>query len=267
MTTVAILRTKEKKEESVKLGEELGFTVRYGSPIEMAERDSPDFSRFVEDLEAGRVKKVVVASATSLKFMLSLLHKRDKAGPVVRRLNERGIIAIGPVTAEAAKKEWIKAEELPERFTAEAFAEIIGAGLAPGDLVWVVRSNKGTDVMTKGLQLAGAKVEEVAVYALRRSEPDRALLDIIYWAVRGTIDAYVFTSAMTVEVFIEEGERKYGVKQFGVSLNGSVIAAINEATKKALEGLGIDVDVLSRDGTYESMMYQLNAYFTKEDHR
>lgn len=267
MTTLAIMRTKDKREESVRLAEEMGFEVRFASPLELAELDTPVFWRFVDDLESGKVKMVVLTSSTAVKYMLKLLHKRDKAGPVVRKLNERGIVAIGPVTAETAKKEWIKVEAIPEKFTSDGLVGLIQGKLSPGDLVWVVRSDKGTDVLKKGLELAGGKVEEAAVYSLQKSEPDRSLLDMYYWTVRGGIDAYAFTSSMTAEAFIEEGEKKYGVRQFGQSLNEALIAAIGEPTRNTLERLGIGVDIMPKDATFESMLRLIEQYYRKDDQR
>lgn len=267
MTTLAIMRTKDKMEESVRLAEEMGFTVRFASPLELAELDRPKFWKFVEELEAGKVKMVVLTSSTAIKYMLKLLQKRDLAGPMVRKLNERGIIAIGPVTADTARKEWIKVEAIPEKFTSEGLVDHIKGKLVPGDLVWVVRSDKGTDVLRKGLEMAGGKVEEVSVYSLQKSRPDRALLDMYYWTFHGGIDVYAFTSSMTAEAFIEEGEKKYGVRQFGQSLNEALIAAIGEPTRNTLEGLGISVDIMPKDATFESLLRSIHDYYQKDDQR
>ncbi|OPY32537.1 MAG: uroporphyrinogen-III synthase [Methanomassiliicoccales archaeon PtaU1.Bin124] len=264
MTTVAILRTKDKKEESVRMAEEMGLTVRFASPLELAEKDSTKFWQFVEEVESGKAKQVVLTSSTAVKYMLNLLQKKEKAGAVVKKLNEKGIIAIGPLTAETARKEWIKATAIPEKFNIEGLVVHLKGRITAGEKVWVLRSDKTMDVLVKGLEASGAKVEEVAVYSLRRSEPDRALLDVYYWTVHGGIDAYVFTSAMTAEVFIEDGEKKYGVRQFGQALNSSVIAAIGEPTKNTLERLGIDVDVMPDDATFEKTMQALQKFIHRD---
>jgi uroporphyrinogen-III synthase len=260
MTTVAIMRTKDKKEESVQLAEGMGFTVRFASPLDLAERDSPKFWQFVEELESGKVQLVVMTSSTAVKYMLKLLQKKEKAGAVVKKLNEKGIIAIGPVTAETARKEWIKVTAIPEKFTSDGLVAHLRGRISTGDRVWILRSDKGSDVLSKGIELAGGTVEEAAVYCLQKTVPDRSLLDLYYWTVHGGIDAYAFTSSMTAEAFIEEGEKKYGVKQFGQSLNSAVIGAIGEPTKATLEGLGIDVDVTPKDATFESLMAALKKY-------
>jgi uroporphyrinogen-III synthase len=264
MTSVAILRMKEKKEESLSFAEGLGLTARYASPLELAEEDSPIFWRFAEELEAGKVKMVVITSPTAVRYMLNLLNKKEKAGLIVRKLNEKGIIGIGPSTAEAAKQQWIKVEAVPEKFTSESIADRLKGKLAQGDKVWIVRSDKPTDVLSKGLESLGAIVEEVGVYSLQKTEPDRSLLDIYYWAMRGGIDAIAFTSSRTAEVFIEEGERKYGVREFGKALNEMVIAAINDATKRTLDDLGISVDVVPKDGSFEGMMRGIRTYYQND---
>ena len=96
MTKLAILRTKDKKEESVQLAQEMGFEVIFASPLELAEVDSAKFWQFVDELESGKVDLVILTSSTAVKYMLQLLNKKGRAEGAVRKLNQKGIIAIGP---------------------------------------------------------------------------------------------------------------------------------------------------------------------------
>lgn len=263
MTTLAILRTKDKKEESIRLAEESGFSVRFASPLELRELESPAFWEFVDEVERGGTQRAIMTNPNAVKFMFQLLAKKDKGSSVLKRLNQKGIIAIGPLTAEAAKQQWIKAETIPDKFTAEGLGNLLKGKISPGEKVWVIRSDKEGEVLRKGLEMMGAMVGEAPVYSLQRTVPDRALLDIYYWTVNGGIDAYAFTSPNSVQVFVEEGEKKYGVREFGQALNSSIIAAINESTKGTLEGLGINVDVVPKEATFEKMISSLQIYLAK----
>lgn len=265
MTLLAIMRTRDKQEESVKMAREMGFNVIYASPIELSELDSPRFWQFVDDLEAGKVDMVILTSSTGVKYMLKLLNKKGRAEGAVRKLNERGIIAIGPVTADAAKKEWIKVEAIPEKFTSDGLVQHLSGRLRPGDRVWVVRSDKGSDVINKGLRQLGVEVEEVAVYSLEKTEPDRALLDMWYWTMDGRIDAYAFTSSMSAETFVREAEERYGMRKFGTALNAKVIAAIGEPTKKTLEDMGFDVDVMPEKATFKDLIQAIKQHLDRKE--
>ncbi|QLH74297.1 MAG: uroporphyrinogen-III synthase [Methanomassiliicoccales archaeon] len=262
---LAIMRTKDKAEESVAMAREMGFEVMFASPLELEELDTPAFWRFVEELEAGRVGRVMVTSSTAVKYMFKLLEKRGKATSVFTLLNRRGVIAIGPVTADAAKAKWLKVEAVPEKFTSDGLVRLLEGKVSKDETVWVIRSDQGSDVIRKGLEAMGAKVEEVPVYALRRSEPDRALLDMYYFTVHGGIDAFAFTSSMSAKAFIEEGERKYGVREFGTSLNAAIIGAIGEPTKRTLESMGIDVDVMPKDATFEGLLKALMDHIRQRE--
>jgi uroporphyrinogen-III synthase len=257
------MRMKDKMTESVDQAKGMGFDVMFASPLELSEMDTPDFWRFVDDLEADRVGRVLLTSATAVKYMFELLEKKGRASTAFSKLNKRGIIAVGPLTAETAKAKLLKSETVPERFTSEHLASILKSKVAKGETVWIVRSDQGSEVVRKGLESLGAKVEEVPVYTLKKSEQDRALLDMYYFTVNGGIDAYLFTSPLSAKAFIEEGEKKYGVREFGTALNDSIIAAMGEPTKKMLESMGVDADVTSGSLRFEDTLKAVKLYIEK----
>jgi uroporphyrinogen-III synthase len=265
MTKLAIMRTRDKMAESVDQAKEMGFDVIYASPLELSELDTQEFWRFVDELKAGKVGRVMLTSSTAVKFMFNLLEKRDKASSAFTHLNERGIIAIGPITAEAARAKWLKVEAIPEKFTSDGLVDLLKGKVTKGEVVWIVRSDKGSDVIRKGLESMGVRVEEVPVYSLKKASPDRDLLDMYYFTVNGGIDVYAFTSSMSAQTFIEEGEKKYGVKQFGTALNSSIITAIGEPTKRTLEDMGIDVDIVPEEATFEKMLIAIKKYIDGQD--
>ncbi|MFA5314185.1 MAG: uroporphyrinogen-III synthase, partial [Methanomassiliicoccales archaeon] len=193
MTKLAIMRMKDMTTESIDRAKELGFDPMFASPLELSEMDTPEFWRFVEELEADKIGRVLLTSATAIKFMFDLLEKNGKASSAFSKLNKHGIIAVGPLTAEAAKAKWLKAETVPERFTSERLASLLKGKVAKGERIWIVRSDQGSEVIRKGLEALGAIVEEVPVYTLKKSDPERALLDMYYFTVNGGIDAYIFT--------------------------------------------------------------------------
>ena len=127
LTKLAILRTKDKKEESVQLAQEMGFEVIFASPLELAEVDSARFWQFVDELESGKVDMVILTNSTAVKFMLQAAKQARPGEGAVRKLNEKGIIAIGPITADAAKREWIKVTAIPEKFTSDGLVQHLGA--------------------------------------------------------------------------------------------------------------------------------------------
>ncbi len=264
MTMLAVMRTMDKREESLQLAQEMGFEVIFASPLELAEVDSLKFWQFVDELEAGKVDMVIMTSSTAVKYMLKLLNKKGRAEGAVRKLNRKGIIAIGPITADAAKREWIKVTAIPEKFTSDGLVQHLRDRLAPSDRVWVVRSDQGSDVINKGLRQLGVEIEEVAVYSLERTEPDRALLDMWYWTMDGRIDAYAFTSSLSAETFVQGGEERYGMRQFGTALNGKVIAAIGEPTRKTLQDMGFDVDVMPERATFKDLLLAIRDHLQKK---
>ncbi|MFA5313399.1 MAG: hypothetical protein WC375_08825, partial [Methanomassiliicoccales archaeon] len=73
----------------------------------------------------------------------------------------------------------------------------------------------------------------------------------------------IFTSPLSAKAFIEEGEKKYGVREFGTALNDSIIAAMGEPTKKMLESMGVDADITSTSPKFEDVLRTIKNYIEK----
>jgi uroporphyrinogen-III synthase len=254
LTTLAILRPTDRMDESVELARKMGFDTVFASPIDLKTNDSPEFEAFLQGISYGDVDIVVLTSSTAVKCTFELAQKHGQVEELSRGLRQALVIAIGPVTAKTAEKEWIKVETLPEKFTSEGLVQLLSGMDLQGKQVMILRSDQGSEVLMKGLESSGATVKEITVYKLTKVKAGRPLLDMFYKGVRGEIDVFVFTSSMSAKSFIDEARKHYSDEEVDDMLDCAVIAAIGEPTQKTLEDMGVRVDIMPERATFEDLL-------------
>ena len=254
MTTVAILRPTDRMEESLELARKMGFDTVFASPIDLRTNDTPEFLAFLQALANGDVDSVVLTSSMSVKSAFELARKHGQVEELSRGLRQIHIIAIGPGTARTAEAEWIKADTLPEKFTAEGLVQLLAKKRIAGKQVVVLRSDQASEVLTKGLKSSGATVQEIEVYKLTKVKTGRPLLDMFYKGIRGEIDVFAFTSPLSAKTFIDEAKKHYSDEEVEDMLDCAVVAVMGEPTKKMLEDMGVRVDIMPARSNFEDLM-------------
>ena len=148
----------------------------------------------------------ILTSSTAVKSTFELAKKHGQVEELSRGLRQVQVIAIGPMTAKTAEKEWIKVDTLPEKFTSEGLVQLLSRKGMAGKQVSILRSDQGSDVLMKGLAPVGATVQEIEVYRLTKVKTGRPLLDMFYKGIRGEIDVFAFTSSMSAKIVHRRGE-------------------------------------------------------------
>ena len=206
---------------------------------------SPDDARPLADAVAGATAFdwIVFTSGNAVDAFMHALFAGDRDA---RALSGPRLCAVGTATAEKLAAFRIKADLVPQEFTAEAAFEALRRhGPLDGLRVLLPHGDIGREVLADELRGAGASVTEVVAYRnviderQRDGDPDiyRMLLD-------GQIDAVTFTSASAVKNFATV----YGAEQTADLLRHTTVAAIGPVTADAATKLGIDVSV--QPGTY-----------------
>ena len=254
MTTVAILRPSDRWDESMELAAQLGFDALFASPIDLKTSDPPEFVPFLQALAYGDVDVVILTSPTAVRSTFELASKYNQVEELSRGLRQIHVIAIGPTTAKKAEAEWIKADTLPEKLTAESIEHLLSKKGMAGKQVTILRSDQGSEVLTKGLTGLGASVQEIEVYKLTKVKTGRPLLDMFYKGIRGEIDVFAFTSSLSAKSFIDEAKKHYPDDEVDDMFECALIAAIGEPTRKTLEDMGVRVDIVPQKATFEDLM-------------
>ncbi|WP_226011173.1 uroporphyrinogen-III synthase [Halomicrobium salinisoli] len=162
---------------------------------------------------------------------------------------EASVCAIGEATAEALEDAGYSVDLVPEEYSSTGLVDAL-ADDAAGARVEVARSDHGSDVLTDGLEDAGAYVHETVLYRLVRPESAGESAEL---AADGDLDAALFTSSLTVTHFLAAADDR-GVRDAAVAgLNDAVVGAIGEPTRRTAEDAGVAVDVVPEAADFDAL--------------
>lgn len=159
------------------------------------------------------------------------------------------VCAIGRSTADAIESTGYTVDLVPEEYSSAGLVEALEEDVA-GERVEVARSDHGSDVLTAGLEAAGAYVHETVLYRLVRPDGSGESVEL---AADGALDAALFTSSLTVSHFLAAADAR-GVRRDAIDgLTGAVVGAIGEPTRNTAEKAGIEVDVVPETADFETL--------------
>ena len=221
----------------------------------------PDDGRAERAAKAARERGLVPLSDPLLETVPTGATPRTDAGFVVLtsvtgvelaaetvRDTDAVVCGIGPKTADALREAGVDVDVVPDEYTSAGLVDVL-EGRVDGARVEVARSDHGSDELTDGLNDAGAYVHETVLYEILRpagggEKTARALDD-------GSLDAVLFTSSLTVEHLVEVLEET-GVGRG--ALDDATVYAIGEPTRETAESLGVEVDDVPEEETFESLL-------------
>jgi uroporphyrinogen-III synthase len=159
------------------------------------------------------------------------------------------VVAIGPKTAEALETAGYTVDLVPDDYSSTGLVECL-ADRTDGTSVEVARSDHGSPVLLEGLRDAGASVHETVLYRLVRPDGSGESAEL---AAAGDLDAACFTSSLTVEHFLDAADARGLYPAAVVGLNAAVVGVIGDPTRETAESLGVDVDVVPAEATFEAL--------------
>jgi len=168
---------------------------------------------------------LVFSSANGVDFLMERLLGR---GDDVRRFGNVKLAAIGPGTAERLAEYRLRADLVPDTFTAEALAEALTSHAA-GQRFLLARASRGRDVLASQLLAAGAEVTQIVVYS--SVDVEAADTEVSEALAAGVFDWVTVASSATAASL----DRLYGR-----SLDTARLASISPLTSAALRELGYE---------------------------
>lgn len=162
--------------------------------------------------------------------------------------SEALVCAVGPKTAEALRSKGVEVDIVPDEYTSAGLVDELAERVG-GARVEVARSDHGSDELLDGLNGAGAYVHETVLYELVRPEGggERTVKSL----KRGEVDAVLFTSSLTVEHLVEALDEEGAGRG---TLDDTLVGVIGDPTRRTAEGLGVNVDAVAEEETFESLL-------------
>jgi len=159
------------------------------------------------------------------------------------------LASIGSGTTAAAETAGWTVDREPETYSSAGLVELLADEVA-GYHVEVARSDHGSEVLLDGLADAGATVTETVLYRLARP-PEAG--DSVELAADGELEAAAFTSSLTVEHFLAAAADRGVEAAARDGLDSAVVGTIGEPTRETAEELGIGVDIVPEEATFEAL--------------
>lgn len=258
---VAVTRPQPKIARTERLLMARGFEPVSAPALAIVAHDDPAFPRILEDVERGEVDHVVFTGATGVRHAARRVQEAD-LGSLAEALEGPAVVAIGPRTASALEEAGLAVDAVPETHSSAGLIDWFASRDAgPGTVVALVRSTRGSPVLPKGLRDAGVEVREARVYDLVKPEPTEAHEALFAALEAGDLDAYVFTSSLTVEHFLRlADEAGPGEDVARERLRDAAVAAIGDPTRGTLEDQGVPVDVVPDEARMGVLADELAAY-------
>lgn len=166
------------------------------------------------------------------------------------------VAAVGPVTAEAARKEGLRVDHVANEFWGKALAEELGGRVA-GKRVLLPRSDRAENDLPAALRSSGGDVVDVVAY--RTGAPgsfDRSVTDAIR---RGDVDVVTFLSPSAVHHLMEE----VGAETLRQVAGRVALAAIGPVTAGAIREAGLPVEIEAPESTATSLVSAITRYFAQ----
>ena len=254
MKRLAIMRPKDRQEESLELARSMGFEAIGASPIDLKVRDSEAFEIFLDDLVNGRVGMIILTSSAGVRALLDLADRRARKRELLARLEGVRVVAIGPVTARQAERNMMRVDGMPEEFTSEGLVRALSSSYSSDKLAYVLRSDHGSPLLLAGLQGAGYSVKEVVVYTLTKRSDAPDVKSMVQLGIAGGVDVFVFTSSLSAMTLLEAWASETSLLDAVAKLNLRAVAAIGPPTRETLESYGVRVGIMPEKATFAKLL-------------
>jgi len=172
-----------------------------------------------------------------------------------RNLNEilqnKRIAAVGKKTARALSQSGVCINIIPAKSSQDGLVDAYLANGLPHSLLFF-RAEEGRETLAEAMSKQGVRV--VTVPAYRTICPPDDATDVIAMLQNGRIDAVLLGSAKTASFYLQR------IGSLALA-NRPVIAVISEKMAAATRKLGLSVQVVAKDASFEAMLDALAKYF------
>ena len=245
---VVVTRTREQASQLSRQLLELGAEVLEIPTIKIV---PPDNKQDLMDalLGLGEYDWIVFTSPNGVDAFFDYFFK---AFEDLRDIGGLRIAAVGPTTAQKLRDLHLKVDLMPDEYVAKKIVAAFRAYESIENLrILIVRAQVANADLPKGLEEAGAIVDDVAIYKTMPETEDRNGAAARF--AEGGADWITFTSSSTVQNFHARFNLPALVKQYP----NLKLASIGPETSKAIADLGLKARVQAREHTIDGLVEAL----------
>jgi len=246
MTTILFTRPDDRMGESLEIAKSMGFEAIGIRSVKVIPGDPSKIEAVAAEIPSSEVDMLIFSSVTAVRICQDIL-----GAEMSEIFGSVQLMAMGPGTQKELARSGLNAI-MPDDYSSIGVVNALRNSIE-GKRIIILRSDKGSDILKKGLEGAGAVVSELPIYGLVPSH-----FDVLEVSSK-KIDVFVFTSAFSAECFFNTLRQEMGSSETMKMLNGSMVAAIGRPTADRLEDMGIKVDVISRRSTFRDLLDDIRA--------
>ena len=265
--TVAVTRPREQAEETLKEIEDRGGKPYLFPTIEIhGPTNLSAVKRFFVSLQRKRVDYVVLMSVNGVKHLLNAAETLGIRNKIIVNLQNVITIAVGPKTAEEMKKNAIRVDLIPEKYTSKSILQCFQERGIENKEIFIPRTREAPPDLAKKLREMGGRVEELYVYQSQLPR-DVGLSEKFFKDLAdGKIQAILFSSSLGAKNFFAMLEKIVSHEELAKILNTkTIVVAIGPTTANTLIEAGIRVDVTPGKHTIDEALDALVAYWNSKE--
>jgi uroporphyrinogen-III synthase len=149
------------------------------------------------------------------------------------------IAVIGPRTQRVLEEYGLKAELVPEYYTAEGLLKVMAPLNLEGKIIGIPRTFSARDVLPEGLRKMGAQVLLAEAYKSTIPQEIKPVQDLIENLLKGEVNAVTFTSPLTVHNLFQIAADKKKELINTLKSKKIILVAIGPITGQAIQEYGL----------------------------
>lgn len=241
MITIAFTRPERRLAESVELAEKKGFKVLAALSLKIVHGDGADYIAAEKKLRTADT--LIFSSATAVEECSVEWTDRFQS-----LMKGKRVVSIGPGTAASLQTRGIATDIMPSEFSSTGLVELFASD-SKSRSVFVIHSDRGSEILVDGLEKSGYEVGELIAYKLQKETNNPEIEKIRIAGKEGKIDVLIFTSPLSAESFAESmGDDLPEI------ISKTRVAAIGNPTSSKLKSMGIKVDILPEKATFDYLL-------------
>jgi uroporphyrinogen-III synthase len=248
MITLGFTRPASKLKASVEEAEGLGFRVLAAPSLDIIHGDASEFARLKDSL--GNGVPVIFGSTTAAEHCSQEFG--DSFGTMMAPCE---VIAIGPGTARRLEELGVRVDIVPEDHSSYGVLSLITERYKSGKIV-AVRSDSGTDIISKGIADSGLELADIAVYKLVAADTGDEMIRLLKSAGDGTLDWMAFTSPLSASTFFDKMKEMFPEDHLE-RMRRIHVAAIGRPTADMLASIGREPDLIPSKTTFHDLLVEI----------
>lgn len=259
---VAITRPLRQADELANIAVGLGWTPLIAPTVEVSPADrSPALDAFLSTDKREPRDLCVFTSQNGVTLAFDEARRSGTERALRERLSRCAVAAIGPKTADAAERMGVRVDIVPKKHSSDGILEELARRGIEGGRAWILRSDIGGSALLSGLKETHDEVVDIPIYNSRTPSDTAAAEHLIREILAGRVDAITFTSASAAENLFDIARAMSFHRDLLRQLNNRVlVAVIGDVTMRALDRLGVEVDVVPSVFTLDRMMRALDDH-------